>query len=477
MTLELSSFPTAEETKTFSAPTDYRTKVDAKIAVACLAAEQGAVEFLRFRGGPPPPGYQTFHSALINGAAHAPNKRKDRDDDGPQERKKSKMDMKEGDRHVLLLETKDEAMGRLSCGRSSRPSQSRDNRTGNNGGRRNPHGPASSGFCTISRPVQGPPIGQIRSGSRTVSDSTLNYGVSEPLAPAAPPAPSRPDPQVSAALPGPSRTGPVMLGMPGHYSPFTPVLQGRPGDGGPQVAPPEPSPFAPRPPAQSFLQAGQYPSVGFLHTPPIAGYYPSGIPPYAFPQQYPGTTTGPTLSSVPPPPPSPRYPPPYASPAAPSPPYGAYPSTQFPQPQQFPPPQVPLHMYHSQYQQPHSPYPNTPGLHLPGISPVPMPNSGTNWAPGYDIPLASAIPAQPPYNVDTRQPSHNPQNPPAPIPVQAKKSTGEHPVIKMSQPSYQLKSPTNDLQPSDEDTQLRVTSAPEAKSHVASLLGTSRLRL
>lgn len=48
-------------------PAEYRTKGDAKCAVACRAAEQGAIEFLRFRGGPIPPSYRTFHSELISG--------------------------------------------------------------------------------------------------------------------------------------------------------------------------------------------------------------------------------------------------------------------------------------------------------------------------------------------------------------------------------------------------------------------------
>ena len=39
---------------------EYRTKADAKAAVACLAAEKGVFELLRFRGEPPPADYQSF---------------------------------------------------------------------------------------------------------------------------------------------------------------------------------------------------------------------------------------------------------------------------------------------------------------------------------------------------------------------------------------------------------------------------------
>ncbi|KZP16311.1 hypothetical protein FIBSPDRAFT_1047558 [Athelia psychrophila] len=53
-------------------PAEYRTKVDAKCAVACRATEQGAIEFLRFRGGPVPPYYQTFHSELVRGTLSIP---------------------------------------------------------------------------------------------------------------------------------------------------------------------------------------------------------------------------------------------------------------------------------------------------------------------------------------------------------------------------------------------------------------------
>ena len=39
-------------------PSDFRNRNDAKIAVLQLAFEQSAIEFLRFRGEPPPEGYK-----------------------------------------------------------------------------------------------------------------------------------------------------------------------------------------------------------------------------------------------------------------------------------------------------------------------------------------------------------------------------------------------------------------------------------
>ncbi|RDB30097.1 hypothetical protein Hypma_014004 [Hypsizygus marmoreus] len=47
--------PGMPHTRTYTVPPEHRTKADAKAAVACLAAEQGVVEFMRFRGAPPPP--------------------------------------------------------------------------------------------------------------------------------------------------------------------------------------------------------------------------------------------------------------------------------------------------------------------------------------------------------------------------------------------------------------------------------------
>ncbi|KAH7922432.1 hypothetical protein BV22DRAFT_1131453 [Leucogyrophana mollusca] len=59
MILELSIEPTPAEIRKFTVPAEYRTKADAKIGVICQAAEQGAIEFLRFRGEPPPLGYES----------------------------------------------------------------------------------------------------------------------------------------------------------------------------------------------------------------------------------------------------------------------------------------------------------------------------------------------------------------------------------------------------------------------------------
>ncbi|KAG2075717.1 hypothetical protein BDR04DRAFT_1091342 [Suillus decipiens] len=62
MTLHLAADPTPDQTRIWTVSNDYRNKADAKVAVICTAIEQGAMEFIRFRGEPPPPGYTTPYS-------------------------------------------------------------------------------------------------------------------------------------------------------------------------------------------------------------------------------------------------------------------------------------------------------------------------------------------------------------------------------------------------------------------------------
>lgn len=75
--------------------TEFRNKADAKAAVACLAAEQGLVDLLRFRGGPFPSDYTPFWDAQVHGNGDhyyiAKRKDRDRDFDGEgQDRKRRK---------------------------------------------------------------------------------------------------------------------------------------------------------------------------------------------------------------------------------------------------------------------------------------------------------------------------------------------------------------------------------------------------
>ncbi|KAL5514022.1 hypothetical protein ACEPAG_2783 [Sanghuangporus baumii] len=67
MTLSLSSDPKPGETRTWTVKPEYRTKTDAKIAVVCAAGRE-AIEFVRFRGQPPPPGHDPFKNYKRNSA-------------------------------------------------------------------------------------------------------------------------------------------------------------------------------------------------------------------------------------------------------------------------------------------------------------------------------------------------------------------------------------------------------------------------
>lgn len=63
----------------YKVESEYRTKADAKVAVACLAAEKGVFELLRFRGESPPADYKYFWE-LHNKPAVMEPKRKEFDD-------------------------------------------------------------------------------------------------------------------------------------------------------------------------------------------------------------------------------------------------------------------------------------------------------------------------------------------------------------------------------------------------------------
>lgn len=200
--------------------------------MACAAAEQGAIEFLRFRGLPPPPDYRTFHSTLINGTAAAPNKRKDRDDDGNQERKKARIEVDQAG--PPLLETKEEALARMSADKPARTSQKKLEKK-----------------SQTARPLPPRPQGPLGGG-------------------------------VSLSAPHSSMAKPK-----DHIV-----------HGGPPIAPPQPGQFAFGPPPQFFAQAGAYPPpMGYPPSPFYPGYYPppmANMPPPPVPYSYPPQYAGPS---------------------------------------------------------------------------------------------------------------------------------------------------------------------------------------
>jgi hypothetical protein len=62
MTLQLANDPKPDQIRKWSAPNEYRNKADARVAAICTAIEEGAIEFIRFRGEPPPLGYTSPYS-------------------------------------------------------------------------------------------------------------------------------------------------------------------------------------------------------------------------------------------------------------------------------------------------------------------------------------------------------------------------------------------------------------------------------
>ncbi|KAI9430495.1 hypothetical protein F5148DRAFT_195407, partial [Russula earlei] len=91
MTLKLTEQPEERERRSWTVPTDFRNKNDAKIAVLQLAFEQGAIEFLRFRGELPPRGYKVELPPLRE-ARKAKRKGTDGvEDEGESSKKKPKL--------------------------------------------------------------------------------------------------------------------------------------------------------------------------------------------------------------------------------------------------------------------------------------------------------------------------------------------------------------------------------------------------
>lgn len=104
---DISPNVSAPEIREYSVPTEYPSKADAKAAVACLAAEQGLVDLLRFKGGPLPPDYVPFWEAQVNGEGdnYVPKRKEPERDDGEgrdrKKRKKGNNGSDEGDVTVL----------------------------------------------------------------------------------------------------------------------------------------------------------------------------------------------------------------------------------------------------------------------------------------------------------------------------------------------------------------------------------------
>ncbi|KAJ7119478.1 hypothetical protein C8R44DRAFT_853622 [Mycena epipterygia] len=83
--LQVSLKPAGDELRQYAVPAEYRSKADAKVAVAYLAAEQGVLDLLRFEGQPIPPGQSptfTFHNGIPQVIQKPKKKKKKRTADG-----------------------------------------------------------------------------------------------------------------------------------------------------------------------------------------------------------------------------------------------------------------------------------------------------------------------------------------------------------------------------------------------------------
>ncbi|KAL6310238.1 hypothetical protein BKA93DRAFT_820690 [Sparassis latifolia] len=74
--VQLSPSPSPEQVRRYSVPVEYRNRNDAKTAVMFLAAQQGVIDFIRFRGQPPPPDYVPFDPYFVSPTNTAGRKRK-----------------------------------------------------------------------------------------------------------------------------------------------------------------------------------------------------------------------------------------------------------------------------------------------------------------------------------------------------------------------------------------------------------------
>src|SRR5712672_597312 len=123
MALKLTEQPEEHEKRSWTAPADFRNKNDAKVAVVILAFEQGALEFLRFKGEPVPKYYKVELPAPRE-SKKAKRKRMDGgDDEGESLKKKPKLPSQAEQFLAATLPSKSSTEVRASG--SSGPSQAR----------------------------------------------------------------------------------------------------------------------------------------------------------------------------------------------------------------------------------------------------------------------------------------------------------------------------------------------------------------
>ncbi|CAA7271260.1 unnamed protein product [Cyclocybe aegerita] len=408
--VDISANSAEPDVREYSVGTEYRTKADAKAAVVCLAAEQGLIDLLRFRGAPPPADYVPFWEAQVNGDGDnyiAKRKEPERDVDGEgRDRKKRRKGVKDGATELGEVgDVKPNVNGLRVGGKSLPDIPSSLPRKPNFVPNFNPSTNSASG-------------GSYRGGNNNNSGFKSNQHWKKPPA-----------------------TGSSGLGPPNAYAsgPRT-GGEGRAGNrtGSSSYHPPSPDhPSAHRPPAggqkdyypppssssSGHVSSSSYPPyddrAGYGSAPYHSGSSYSQHPEHSYPQRYDsyppysqadssyyGPDPGPTYSQ----PPGPSYPPPSGPSYPPPDPYGhsypAYPPpSQYPNPPYHAAPAPPSHHYPAYYPPapsapptpPHTSYYSYPSQQY-------YPNGA--YPPNYEY--------QPPPPVPYSSP---PPPPPAPAPV------------------------------------------------------------
>ncbi|KAF9476137.1 hypothetical protein BDN70DRAFT_995885 [Pholiota conissans] len=369
---DISSNPDEPDIREYPVKPEYRTKADAKAAVAYLAAETGLVDLLRFRGGPLPDDYTPFWEAQVNGGDNYVPKRKDpeRDIDGesrnPKKRKKGNGNGSErGESPAQQPPTKLKKPPIDTLPPKPQTVLPPSFFPPNNARWKKPHVPGSRGLGpTNAYATAGRMVDQDRSGNRSggISRYPQSYhypdssdGI-EPHARYDDRMGYRPDPGYPPAAPGYSHPDPYGNSYPASYPP----------------------PLPPPPPAQ-----GRYPAPTY-HSPPAQ----PPPPPHHYGGYY-GAHS---------PPPTPTHT------------YGHYP---YPHPNQYPSPYPPL---------PPSPYPDHyshishPAHHPAMYSPPPPPPMSHMHSPPHPVPVHPNTYSHSPVDYRSHHPSHTPPPPPPPSP-------------------------------------------------------------
>jgi hypothetical protein len=410
--------------------TEYRNKTDAKAAVACLAAERGLIDLLRFRGRPPPSDYTPFWEAQVlgNGDNYI-SKRKDRDrefDGEAQDRKRRKGNFRDkestsdsgdfGSNMRFKVEPVSDGAFLFRKQPPTGPSAHLKN------GWKKPRGSGSSnglsptnGYAYVSRTV-----GQDRSEYRNSGTSSSAHSPDRPVVhpPTAPRAYSEMN-LTSAGYPkrshvnqrvnssnfhsqhpqhsGPSRNG-YSYSMPrtNEYSQSNSYAQ---------IEPPTQSVAPVQAYSDSYVQSTAYSQPPSYPTDPYArsdGY----VAQYT---AYPPSAVGLYPSTHPPPQPAHSYAVYYGPHPAPAP----APYTQYAHPPQYPS-QYPTGHYatyssHIQQHQGHYGPPPPPHAVMSPAYPAPIPPPSGHYSPGYLSPYSPPYSPVRAYSMSPRSP---PQSPP-----------------------------------------------------------------